>query len=217
VASIDGKGFKTSNMAVFMPARGYQGLIADFNSSTGTIKNMWMEDCDVKCSNYGGWIVGFHVNGTTEKCVVSNCTLTSYSTTNASSGGVVGYLYRGTAQNCYAYNCTVVAESYSVSDVVGSCGSGAIVTNCHSVGGTLSGGSHTQPCVGYRGGTITNCYYDKTLWGSDADGDGVTGLTSEEMKQASSFIYDASSNDGYNSGKEYSKGDIVVRNILKAI
>jgi hypothetical protein len=209
VASIDGKGFKTSNMAVFMPARSYQGLIAKFNSDTDTIKNMWMEDCDVKCSNSGGWIVGFQVKATIEKCVVSNCTLTSYGTSHASSGGVVGWLYTGTVQNCYAYNCTVVGESSSVSDVVGHCRYTGIVTNCHSVGGTLSGGSNTRPCVGQRSGIITNCYYDKTLWGSDADGDGVTGLTSEEMKQASSFIYDASSNGGYNSGKEYSKGDII--------
>jgi hypothetical protein len=186
VASIDGRGFKTSNMAVFMPARIRQGLIARFNSSTETIKNMWMEDCDVKCSNSGGWIAGSQINATIEKCVVSNCTLTSYNTIHASAGGVVGWLYTGTVQNCYAYNCTVVGESIYVSDVVAHCTYG-IVTNCHSVGGTLSGGSNTRPCVGHRGGTITNCYYDKTKYGSTVDGDGVTGLTTEEMKQVSSF------------------------------
>jgi hypothetical protein len=186
VASIDGKGFKTSNMAVFMPARFKLGLIARFISSTGTIKNMWMEDCDVKCSSYGGWIAGSQASTTIEKCVVSNCTLTSYETLYAASGGVAGWLYSGTVRDCYAYNCTVVGSS-NISDVVGLC-TGGIVTNCHSVGSTLSGGSFTQPCVGYRGGTITNCYYDKTLWGSNADGDGVTGLTSEEMKEISNFI-----------------------------
>jgi hypothetical protein len=209
VASIDGKGFKTSNMAVFMPARIGQGLIAEFHSSTDTIKNMWMEDCDVKCDRTGGWIVGFQVQATIEKCVVSNCTLTSYSTEHASSGGVVGWLYSGTVRDCYAYNCTVVGESTGISDVVGRCRTTGVVTNCHSVGSTLSGGSYTRPCVGDRAGTITNCYYDKTKYGSTADGDGVTGLTSEEMKQVSSFIYDASSNDAYSSDTEYSKGDIV--------
>jgi hypothetical protein len=187
VASIDGKGFKTSNMAVFMPARIKQGLIADFNSSTGTIKNMWMEDCDVKCLRASSWIAGFQANATIEKCVVSNCKLTSYDTITASAGGVVGWLLSGTVRNCYAYNCTVVGEGSYVSDVVAGSTNG-IVTNCHSVACTLSGASSTQPCVGVRGGTITNCYYDKTLYGTTADGNGVTGLTTEEMKTQSKFV-----------------------------
>jgi hypothetical protein len=201
VASIDGKGFKTSNMAVFMPARFRQGLIAIFNSSGGIIKNMWMEDCDVKCSSFGGWIAGLHADGTIEKCVVSNCTLTAYSTTTTSSGGIAGSLSYGTVRDCYAYNCTVVGENANVSDVVARCSGDGTVTNCHSVGSTLSGDSNTRPCVGARLGTITNCYYDKTLYGTTDDGSGVTGLTTEEMKQFANF--DGWSRDVWYMGLDY--------------
>ena len=174
---------------------------------SGTITNCYATG-SVSGSVYVGGLVG------SNRGIVTNCYATAIVSGDDNVGGLVGnngmYGGGGTITNCYSTGS--VSGKYYVGGLVGLNWS-ATITNCYSKS-DVSGYSSVGGLVGYnRFGTITHCYstgsasggirvgglvgWNKgsvwaSFWDIETSGqtssDGGTGLPTDEMQMASTFI-----------------------------
>ena len=192
------------------PYRGnWVGGVCGYNTNQGAITNCYNTGI-VRGSEAVGGVCGSNSG------IITNCSNTGNVGENDDSvGGVSGNNY-GTIANCN--NAGIVSGKSYVGGVCGKNYNGGTVTNCNNTGevrgtsqyiGGLSGDNYesviincnntgevkaTGKFVGglsggnYNNGTITNCYYDSTVYTGTAIGDDmgttekVEGKTTEQYK-----------------------------------
>ena len=192
------------------PYKGWQvGGVCGFNTNQGAITNCYNTGI-VRGSDTVGGVCGSNYG------TITNCSNKgNVGEDDESVGGVCGSNY-GTITNCN--NAGIVSGKMYVGGVCGKNSNGGTVTNCNNTGevrgtsqyiGGLSGDNDsssitncnntgevkaTGKFVGglsggnYNNGTITNCYYDSTVYTGAAIGDDmgttkkVEGKTTEQYK-----------------------------------
>ena len=186
-----------------------------FSVNSGKIANVGILDSYFYGQPYKGWQVGGVCGSNTNQGAITNCYNTGIVRGSETVGGVCGSNY-GTITNCN--NAGIVSGKSYVGGVCGKNSNGGTVTNCNNTGevrgtsqyiGGLSGDNDsssitncnntgevkaTGKFVGglsggnYNNGTITNCYYDSTVYTGTAIGDDmgttekVEGKTTEQYK-----------------------------------
>ena len=142
----DGNNHKISNLLV-MPAsdddNSYKGL---FGAARGIIKNLTLENVNVKGHSKVGALVGDGQNAKIEKCKVVGGSVTSTPANGLKGnnvGGLVGYLYADGKSETYAFvnNCSVenlTVKAYSdVAGLVGTVGCTSGSKEATVVGNTI--------------------------------------------------------------------------------
>ena len=143
--TFDGNGHVISGLYINKESSDYQGLFG-YTSSTSTIKNVGVEECDVTGRTYVGGLVG-QSDGSIESC---------YSTGNVSGDGPVGGLVgesNGTIDSCYSTGD--VSGNYNVGGLVGQ--SGGSIESCYSTG-NVSGDGSVGGLVGLSYGSSIDSY-----------------------------------------------------------
>lgn len=151
------------------------------NNYTGTISNCYNTGSVSGIGNLGG-VNGYNDGGT----ITNSYNAGSVSGTERYVGGVSGYNDGGTITNCY--NVGSVGGSGYVGGVNG--WNKGIITNCYNTGSVSGTGVNVGGVIGRNesNASITNCYYDSTIYTGNAIGanDGTTekveGKTTEQFK-----------------------------------
>lgn len=151
------------------------------NNYTGTISNCYNTGSVSGLGNLGG-VNGYNDGGT----ITNSYNAGSVSGTERYVGGVSGYNDGGTITNCY--NVGSVGGSGYVGGVNG--WNKGIITNCYNTGSVSGTGVNVGGVIGRNesNASITNCYYDSTIYTGNAIGanDGTTekveGKTTEQFK-----------------------------------
>lgn len=152
------------------------------NNYTGTITNCYnIGSVSGSEGNVGG-VNGYNDGGT----ITNSYNAGSVSGTERYVGGVSGYNDGGTITNCY--NVGSVGGSGYVGGVNG--WNKGIITNCYNTGSVSGTGVNVGGVIGRNesNASITNCYYDSTIYTGNAIGanDGTTekveGKTTEQFK-----------------------------------
>ena len=142
----DGKGKKIRGLYINNSADGC-GLFGAVQN--GKVKNLGLEDVNIKGSWYVGAVVGWLAGIYSGDNIVENC----YSTGKISGfdyvGGVVGRVQTGRVKNCYS-TCEV-SGSVRSGGVVGTITGGRIV-NCYSTGVVNGGNNSVGGIVDVLGG-----------------------------------------------------------------
>ncbi|MBN2592228.1 MAG: hypothetical protein JXA81_01885, partial [Sedimentisphaerales bacterium] len=149
-----------------------------------TIKNLRMENVDIKAGVRVGALIGLNVNGTVERCSVTG----SVTSDDEEVGGLIG---RNTGKLDHCYFMGSVAGQYDVGGLVGAIGGSLYgcwfdgdVTGIDHVGGlvgehlgsmsicfangTVSGNNHVGGLVGYNDdGNISNSFSTAGVSGND--------------------------------------------------
>ncbi|RXJ96788.1 hypothetical protein CRU94_01370 [Arcobacter sp. AHV-9/2010] len=154
-------------------------FIGTFDGKGFTISDLYIN----RPSTYVG-LFGYINNSTIKNLGLTNVDITGSNYV----GGLVGYINHGTITNSYA-NGKVSGIGY-IGGLVGYNGGNGIITNSYA-SGTVSGNSYIGGLVGYGFATITNSFYDNTKFNGNGVGygidDGVTGLTTEQMKHGTVY------------------------------
>lgn len=159
---------------------GTAGGVSGYNY-TGSITNCYNTGNVSGSSGFVGGVSGYNSKGTI---------INSYNAGSVSGleyvGGVSGYNDGGTITNCY--NVGSVGGSGYVGGVNG--WNKGIITNCYNTGSVSGTGVNVGGVIGRNesNASITNCYYDSTIYTGNAIGanDGTTekveGKTTEQFK-----------------------------------
>ena len=165
--SFDGNGHIIKNLKIDS-TEDYQGL---FGYSHGEIKNVGVENCNVKGGDSAGGLVG-ETHGS-----ITNC----YATGNVSGdnwvGGLAGWNYNET-NNSYA--TANVSGKYSVGGLAG--GISLEVRNCYATGNVLG-----NTFVGGLVGEMEEFIYDSYATGNVLGNTFVGGLTGGSMPSYNSY------------------------------
>ena len=152
------------------------------NNYTGTITNCYNTGSVSGSEGNVGGVNGYNDGGT----ITNSYNAGSVSGTERYVGGVSGYNDGGTITNCY--NVGSVGGSGYVGGVNG--WNKGIITNCYNTGSVSGTGVNVGGVIGRNesNASITNCYYDSTIYTGNAIGanDGTTekveGKTTEQFK-----------------------------------
>ena len=132
----------------------------------GEIRNLGIEDVNVRGRDYVGGLCGENYCGTIMNCYVMVSVNGDYAL-----GGLCGRNYEGTITNCYATGW--ITGDY---DLGGLCGRNyGTITGCFATGAIGSGQGYLGGLCGYNDGTIINCYAMGDVNGGD-DGYRIGGL-----------------------------------------
>ena len=194
--TFDGAGHTISNLSVDTPDEKFAGLFG--NATGGTIKNLVIENANVKGESYVAAVVGNAFTTKTENITIKGDiyiegsgqdigALTGYSYGNITDvtveatpgsyvkgssyfGGVVGYLGEGktTLTNVHS-NIDVIGKYYMIGGITGFAQYGNIFIDCSCSGNiSLTDGNPTSPNQWLRIGGIAGC------WNNDAESYVVT-------------------------------------------
>jgi hypothetical protein len=138
----------------------------------------------VNGSENAGGLVGSSSYGTLSWCSASGAISGNYYI-----GGLVGRMETGTINSCYATG-SVSGSGYYVGGLIGKKNYGTL-TDCYAAG-LVNGSSRVGGLCGSNVDTITACFWDTQASGQsqgvgDGPSTGVTGKTTAEMKQQSTF------------------------------
>ena len=154
------------------------------DNSKGTITNCYNIGSVSGSEGYVGGVNGYNNGGN----ITNSYNAGSVSGTERHVGGVSGYNDGGTITNCYNIGSSVSGSGY-VGGVSGDNSKGTI-TNCYNTGSVSGTGVNVGGVIGRNesNASITNCYYDSTIYTGNAIGyDGgttekVEGKTTEQYK-----------------------------------
>jgi len=209
--NFNGDNHVISNLYIKRPKQNYVGL---FGKSTGAIKNIGLANVSVTGNYYTAGLAGINygsisnsystatvqgymyvgglVGDNHAKSKVSN----SYSSGTVSGtnhvGGLVGGNTYGNISNSYSSSSVNGgSNSQYVGGLVGHNGNdngaaGGIISNSYSTG-SVHGSTGVGGLVGVNSGSISNSYWNITSSGLTTSAGG-TGLTSEQMRNPSSFF-----------------------------
>lgn len=182
---LNGKGYKVSNLSIVSTVE-YTAFIARTNG--GIIENLGLENVYVESNNHhvGGLIA---LNSLSER--ISNCYVTGVVKQTVSSklyaGGFIGRNY-GNVNDCYSA-CTVIGGD-SVGGFSGVINyANSIIKDCYSKS-SVSGSKNVGAFFGTSEATVIyeNNFYDSQIASvSNSPRTGVTGKTTTEMKQQSTY------------------------------
>ncbi|MEV9499575.1 beta strand repeat-containing protein [Aliarcobacter butzleri] len=170
--TLDGKGFTISDLYMNRSNTNYVGLFGYTNGST--IKNIGLENIDIKGQNYTGGLVGYNNNGT-----IQNSYATGSVTGNDCVGGLVAYNQNGTIQNSYLIG-SVTGDHQSVGGLVGFNDNG-IIRNSYATA-TIRGSSYVGGIIGFNNkGTIQNSYATGEVSAAVSSVGGLVGINVEGL------------------------------------
>ena len=168
--TVSGLYFANSNVS-------YVGLFKSV-AADGKVQNVGVIDSYIFGSFYVGGVVGYNYG------TVTNCYNTGRVVgPSGDVGGVVGLNY-GIVTDCY-HTGTVSGGDY-IGGVVGSNYPTGKVADCYDIG-TVSGDRHIGGVVGYNNGSVTNSYYDQTVYSGTAIGTEKGTSTNAEGKTTGQF------------------------------
>ena len=168
--TFDGNGFSISNLKINKSNTNYQGLFGYTDSAT--IKNINLENVDVKGKYNTGGLVGMsQTNSTIENCSVSG----NVRGTGTCTGGLVG----NNDDNSTINNCSSsvnVTGTKCTGGLVGDNDSSKI-NNCYASGSVIGNNIQTGGLVGlnYNNGIIDNCSSSSSVTGTKYTG-GLVGV-----------------------------------------
>ncbi len=154
-------------------------------SEGGTIINCYNAGVVNGYQDVGGVVGRAFLYNDNIDSTITNCGNTGTVSGTEDVGGVCGMNGKGKFENCN--NTGTVSGSQYVGGVSGF--NGSLLTRCNSTG-TVSGSRYVGGVSGINnGGTITNCYYDSTIYTGNAIGTdiettttNVEGKTTEQYK-----------------------------------
>lgn len=201
---LDGQGFALKNVKIVSPDVDSVGLFSVIGHS-GNITNLNLLGAVVTGKNITGTICG--VNGGT----IDNCYVLATINGNDQTGGICG-INANTIDHCYAMVTVTgtgtsvggfcgtnlenasIGKSYAMGkltgkDIVGGfCGTNAGSLSTVFSGMLLNGSTENGGICAVNRGTIASAYFDKNLAAIEENAiEGVTGLTTVEMKNKNSF------------------------------
>ncbi|RTL89867.1 filamentous hemagglutinin N-terminal domain-containing protein [Ancylobacter aquaticus] len=221
--SFDGQGRLISGLTINRATTDYVGLFG-YVTNAGSLTNVGLIGGSITGQNYVGVLAG-QVNGTVAE-VYATAAVTggnnvggllgrtgavasvskAYATGAVSGtqyvGGLVGYVTGGTVS--YAYAIGSVTGTTYVGGLVGNMANGTLSQVYAS--GAVSGTSNTGGLIGYRNsGTVSAAFWDANTTGQgDGVGNGssigMTGLTTDEARTASSYTGWDFTTDWYQTG-----------------
>jgi len=164
------------------------GGLAGSNGAGGTLRNVYATGNVAGSGDVVGGLVGFMTdNGQGLDTTISSAY--SSGTVNGVNrvGGLVGWVAGVNSSISNAYSTGSVSGNANVGGLAGQNDSTATIRESYATG-SVSGTTDVGGLVGGNSGTITNSYWDTVTSGQTDlfDGRG-TGLTTEQMKQLSSF------------------------------
>ena len=161
--TFDGKNHTISGLYFNNTSTDYVGLFG-YVGSGGSVSNVGVEDSYFKGNDYVGGVCGFYSGDR-----LTNCYHTGTVSGSSYVGGVCGESFSIPITNCY--NTGAVSGSSVVGGVCGF-NNGGRLTNCYSIGEVTATGvdAYVGGVCGRSGGTITNCYYDSTVYSGNAVG-----------------------------------------------
>ena len=172
--NFDGKGKTVSGIRIYSD-KSYQGLFGAVEN--GEVKNIWLSDAIIKGRTLCGGIVGGFDTTVPGTYTLTNChvdnsvAVSSTDVTDGIAGGIVG------RNSCTLSGCTSSANVNGSLHVGGIGGrSEGTITNCFSLGATVTGTKNVGAVVGFPVSlTINNCgyTYSSTVNGSQGQGLGV--------------------------------------------
>lgn len=202
----DGGGYKISNMTC-QHSRDNVGLFGYIDSAT--IKNVFVENCDVIGNDYTGSLVGEVYSSTIFNCYSSG-SVSAEEWSGELYGDWVGGLIGGISSGSTISNCYFKGDvnGYSrIGGLIGGSNSGSTISNCY-FSGNVSGDSYVGGLIGYiLLVTILNCYSSGSVNGIDSSIGGLVGsgaaLTMSNCYSSSSVIgaYNVAGLVGGGSGK----------------
>ncbi len=197
----DGNNKTISGLYFNNTSQNYVGLFGCLGD--GEIKNVGVVNSYFNGKHYVGGVCGDNYEGT-----ITNCYNTGTVSGDSDVGGVCGFS-SGTITNCYNTG-TVVGVDF-VGGVCGYNTTGSYtITNCYNTGNVTATGDSARVggVCGYNFGcTITNCYYDNTVYTGNAVGNNYNGtLTSVAGKSTDQF---ASGEVAYLLNGSTSTGELV--------
>jgi len=160
--TFDGKGYRVTHFTINGGTGSHLGLFGYIGSS-GSIKNLGLENCAVSGCYYVGDLAGSS-DGSIRNCYSTG--MASGSSDSYYIGGLVGSSH-GSMSNCSSTG--TVSGSSSVGGLTGVV-NGSSVSNCYSTA-TVSGSLEVGGLVGYNlQGTISNCYATGSVGSTGAGG-----------------------------------------------
>lgn len=152
------------------------------NNYTGTISNCYNTGSVSGIGTAGG-VSGYNYTGS-----ITNCYNTgNVSGSSGFVGGVSGYNSKGTIIN--SYNAGSVSGLEYVGGVSGY-NDGGTITNCYNTGSSVSGSGYVGGVNGRNQGTITNCYNTSSVSGKERYVGGVIGRN-ESNASITNCYYDS--------------------------
>ncbi len=145
---------------------GFVGGVSGDNSK-GTIINSYNAG-SVSGKEFVGGVSGYNYTGSITDCY----NIGSVSGNEGNVGGVNGW-NKGTITNCYNVGSVSGTEHY-VGGVNGY-NDGGTITNCYNTGSSVSGSGYVGGVNGRNQGTITNCYNTSSVSGKERYVGGVIG------------------------------------------
>lgn len=145
---------------------GFVGGVSGDNSK-GTIINSYNAG-SVSGKEFVGGVSGYNYTGSITDCY----NIGSVSGSEGNVGGVNGW-NKGTITNCYNVGSVSGTEHY-VGGVNGY-NDGGTITNCYNTGSSVSGSGYVGGVNGRNQGTITNCYNTSSVSGKERYVGGVIG------------------------------------------
>ncbi len=176
--TFDGNNKTVSGLYFNNTSQNYVGLFGYLDD--GEIKNVGVVNSYFNGNNYVGGVCGRNYG------TITNCYNTGTVVGAWYVGGVCSYNSGGTIENCYNTGCVSATFDY----VGGVCGynSGGTIENCYNTGCVSGTYSVVGGVCGINYGTITNCYYDNTVYTGNAVSSNSNGtLTSVEGKSTDQF------------------------------
>ena len=178
--TFDGNGKIISGL-YFNESKIYVGL---FGYIGGTIKDVGVVDSYLCGTNYVGGVCGYNT-GTIQNCYNKG----SVSGTGQYVGGVCGLNDNySKIENCY--NTGTVSGASNVGGVCGYNTVNSTITNCYNTGTVTATGYNASVggvCGKNNYGTITNCYYDNTVYTGNAVGSDTNSSTTAYGKTEAQF------------------------------
>ena len=180
--SFDGNGYVIRNLTVKAQSSCEGGLFCKLINAT--IKNLGIENVNISGGQQNAPLA-YHADGTT---TVSQVYATGQVTTSA-GGGIIYSVSGGKFKISNSYSEVNCERPGSGGIIASSSASPNYTENCYSIGfigydWIYKGGGITNA----RGTTIaTNCYYNKDITTQSVEYAGVTGCTTEQMKNQSTY------------------------------
>jgi hypothetical protein len=159
----DGNGHKVTHFTINGGTGSTLGLFGYIGSS-GSVKNLDLENCSVSGRYYVGSLVGINYG------IISNCHSagTVYGSSGSDGIGGLAGSNHGTINKCSSTG-TVSGSTTSIGGLAG-VNNGSNITSCYSTS-TVSGALEVGGLVGYNlHGTISNCYAAGSVNGSNTVG-----------------------------------------------
>ncbi|USK86161.1 hypothetical protein [Peribacillus asahii] len=191
--NFNGKGYVIKNLTIKKSAGIYLGLFGQ--AFYGTIQNVGLENVTINGSQcrFVGALIGYGYSATIKNCYVKGGNITAQD----ESGGLLGKVDTCTIENSYSSIPINLNTDYYGGGFVGSVDSNTTVKNSFSTGNVYytksSSWSGKSGFAGFirdnAGITFENCFWDKETSGqSISPVSGLTGKTTAEMKQQSTYI-----------------------------